>query len=372
MFGVAMKKRTFSLYLFCLFLVLKAYGLDDWTQKYPSSKPSERYGHSMAYIGGDKVLLFGPYPKEETWTYNLSTNTWTNKNPASNPSNRSSHDMAYIGNGQVLLFGGWDSNIGARVNETWIYDLSLNNWRQDTNTDQPSARDYHALSETSMNGSSYLVLFGGNDGSSDDETWTFGGGDYSLPVVLTSFTAAAGDHRVSLKWITESEIDNLGYNIHRSQTIDAGYIKINPSIIPGAGSTSEQHEYNFLDLDVFNGITYFYLLETVDYFGNSEFHDPVSATPVQDVLPLDIFLHQNYPNPLNPETKIAFDLPDVYQVRIDILNQRGQVVLELCNQKYTAGHHEVLFDGAGLASGIYLYQLQAGEFIDTRKFMLLR
>ena len=71
-----------------------------------------------------------------------------------------------------MLFGG--DYTGSQNDETWVYDLGTDSWAQDTNTTQPSARKDHALSETSMDGSSYLVLFGG----SDDETWTFGGGDY--------------------------------------------------------------------------------------------------------------------------------------------------------------------------------------------------
>jgi hypothetical protein len=154
-----------------------------WTQQSPSSKPSARERHAMQYIGGDQVLLFGgfysPTYYDDTWLYDLSAGTWTQQSPSLKPSARGDHAMAYLGGDQVLLFGGYESG-GTRDDETWAYDLSANTWTQDANTIQPSARSSHVVVAASADGSNYLLLFGGNDGSRDDETWTFGGGDFSL------------------------------------------------------------------------------------------------------------------------------------------------------------------------------------------------
>ena len=180
------------------------YDLSDntWTNKNPSTKPSGRLSHAMAYIGGDQALLFGGWGGggiifNDTWVYDLSDNTWTNKNPSTKPSVRYRHAMAYIGGDQALLFGGWDNS--QRFNDTWVYDLSDNTWTQDSNGEPewsyvPQWRYDHGLSETSMDGSTYLVLFGGNDvyansGLYNDETWTFGGGDYiTTPMSYSSST----------------------------------------------------------------------------------------------------------------------------------------------------------------------------------------
>jgi hypothetical protein len=90
-----------------------------WTQKSPVGgvKPSARTAY-MDYIGDDQVLLFGgwDYPgttyNDETWVYDLGDNTWILKSPSSKPSARRSHTMAYIGSDQVLLFGGYSTNGG--------------------------------------------------------------------------------------------------------------------------------------------------------------------------------------------------------------------------------------------------------------------
>lgn len=90
-------------------------------------------------------------------------------------------DMAYVCEDQVLLFSGSDWWM-VDSDETWVYDLSANTWSQDFNAVQPLGRYGHRLSETSMDGSSYLVLFGGVvDTIRVDETWTFGGGGIHWP-----------------------------------------------------------------------------------------------------------------------------------------------------------------------------------------------
>jgi len=100
--------------------------------------------------------------------------------------------------------------------------------------------------------------------------------------------------------------------------------------------------------------------------------NPSSVTePTQD-LPLQIVLHENYPNPFNPGTTINFELPRSSVVRLSVFDMLGREVSVLVNERKDAGLHEVRFDGSGLASGVYLYRLQAGTYIQTRKLLLLR
>ncbi len=91
--------------------------------------------------------------------------------------------------------------------------------------------------------------------------------DSSLPVSLTSFTATACDGKVILHWITESEIENLGFNIYRSTNSNVKFLIINDELIPGAGNSSQRHEYEYVDKGLTNGVTYRYKLEDVDYSG---------------------------------------------------------------------------------------------------------
>ncbi len=89
-------------------------------------------------------------------------------------------------------------------------------------------------------------------------------------------------------------------------------------------------------------------------------------------LPTSFKLGQNYPNPFNPTTEISFDLPATAQVRLEVFNVMGQRVSVLVDERLEAGSHTVTFDGDRLASGIYLYRIQAGSFTESRKMLLLK
>jgi hypothetical protein len=96
---------------------------------------------------------------------------------------------------------------------------------------------------------------------------------------LSSFAATSSEQKVILEWTTESEIDNAGFNLHRSESENGHYIKINTSIIPAQGSSTQGATYEFVDNDVQNRKTCFYKLEDIDLNGNSTMHGPVSAIP---------------------------------------------------------------------------------------------
>jgi photosystem II stability/assembly factor-like uncharacterized protein len=83
-------------------------------------------------------------------------------------------------------------------------------------------------------------------------------------------------------------------------------------------------------------------------------------------------LFQNYPNPFNPSTVISYQLPVSSFVTMKVYDLIGKEVATLVSGQQSAGPHEVLFDGARLASGVYFYRLQAGTFSDVKKFVLLK
>jgi len=83
-------------------------------------------------------------------------------------------------------------------------------------------------------------------------------------------------------------------------------------------------------------------------------------------------LSQNYPNPFNPSTQINYEIPTTSLVTLKIVNILGQVVATLVNEKQEAGSHPVTFDASKFASGVYFYQLTAGNFNATRKMVLMK
>ncbi|UCE25117.1 MAG: C10 family peptidase [Candidatus Zixiibacteriota bacterium] len=91
-----------------------------------------------------------------------------------------------------------------------------------------------------------------------------------------------------------------------------------------------------------------------------------------DELPRNFALYQNYPNPFNPATEIAFALPRAAQVRLDVFNVMGQRVTTLIDERRAAGYHSVIWNAVSSASGMYFFRIEAGDFSESRKMLLVK
>jgi len=131
-----------------------------------------------------------------------------------------------------------------------------------------------------------------------------------------------------------------------------------------------------------NGKTYEFISRSTDYVGNAEElrSEADTRTEVQlststepsSGIPNQFVLEQNYPNPFNPTTTIQFGLPETGNVSLEVFDMTGRRVATLVNESKTAGWHTVTFDASNLASGMYIYRIQSGEFITTRKLILVK
>ncbi len=186
-----------------------------------------------------------------------------------------------------------------------------------------------------------------------------------IPVELTSFTADVIDDAVVLNWSTATEINNQMFEIERrseeGQFFTIGYVE-------GYGTTTEPQEYSYMDNSVGTGI-YYYRLKQIDYDGSFEYSDIVE---VEVTAPIEFALHQNYPNPFNPSATINYQIPELSNVTLKVYDVLGNVIETLVNEEKQSGIYNVEFDATGLSSGIYLYRLQAGNFIESKKMLLLK
>jgi photosystem II stability/assembly factor-like uncharacterized protein len=98
----------------------------------------------------------------------------------------------------------------------------------------------------------------------------------------------------------------------------------------------------------------------------------ITAVEGSSEVPAKFILEQNYPNPFNPTTTIRYALPEKVHVTLTVFNTLGQRVATLVQGEVEAGFHEAVFDASGLASGVYLYRLTAGSFVETHKLVLAR
>ena len=187
-----------------------------------------------------------------------------------------------------------------------------------------------------------------------------------VSVELVSFTGVADKDKITLSWITATELNNYGFEILRFTQDDNSWESL--GFVPGFGTTTEPKTYSFVDEDVTIG-SYKYQLKQIDFDGSFEYSNIVEVTVG---IPTEYLLEQNFPNPFNPTTTIKYDLSDVSQVSVIIYDILGRKVKDLVNEKQDAGRYEIQFDASNLASGIYLYQIRAGSFVSTKKMILLR
>jgi len=97
-----------------------------------------------------------------------------------------------------------------------------------------------------------------------------------------------------------------------------------------------------------------------------------SVDPSESQILSKFKLYQNYPNPFNPTTKINYELPITNYVNLSIFNLLGEIVTTLVDEKQNAGYHQVEWDASGFPSGMYYYVLNAGEYRDVKKMVLIR
>ena len=205
--------------------------------------------------------------------------------------------------------------------------------------------------------------------------------DNSLPVELTSFELLeTRNDGITLQWVTESEINNLGFNLDRKTPITdwsqiASYVT-HPAL-QGQGSVSHQTIYTFTDNTVQENESYDYRLSDVDYDGNVEYHS-LQLMGVSSInIPEQFVLYPNYPNPFNPVTTIRYDLSKESFVDITVYDMLGNVVNNLVNTSESPGYKSVQWNatnsfGIQVPSGMYIYKIQAGKFRQTRKMVLLK
>ena len=95
-------------------------------------------------------------------------------------------------------------------------------------------------------------------------------------------------------------------------------------------------------------------------------YSPAAAVPTRFVL------EPNYPNPFNPTTVVRYQVPVASNVRLVVYDLLGRESAMLVNERKDPGSYSVVFIASGLASGVYLYRLQAGGFLETRKMILMK
>ena len=191
----------------------------------------------------------------------------------------------------------------------------------------------------------------------------------TVPVELASFSAEVNGNNVLLKWITATEINNQGFQVERqkAQKDRNDYWEI-IGFVNGNGTTSELQLYSYTDTEVLSG-NYQYRLKQIDYDGSFEYSKIIEA---EIGTPYYFFLSQNNPNPFNPSTQINYSIKKAGLVQLRVYDLLGKEIANLVNTNKEAGDYSVDFNAAQLPSGIYIYRMQSGDFVSSKKMILIK
>jgi hypothetical protein len=206
--------------------------------------------------------------------------------------------------------------------------------------------------------------------------------DNTLPVVLSAFCASVNSQKgINLMWSTQSETGLNGYYLLRATIADISQaIVISPLI--QATNTSQQQVYLFTDQDVYETAIYYYWLEAQDYNGNITCFGPRSIyfygahnnTPEYQLI---TGIRSIYPNPFNPSTTINYELSKAAEVKIEIYNNRGQLVRTFTLGPKDKGRYKLYWEGkdnnyCDCGCGIYFIRMQADKENYIQKVILLK
>jgi hypothetical protein len=199
--------------------------------------------------------------------------------------------------------------------------------------------------------------------------------EIALSAELATFDAVSREEDVELNWTTSSEdMDHSGFNVYRATgnaTDAAEFALISSELV-----ISQNSSYAFADANVEDDEVYTYMLTAVDTYGNEVEAGRLNVTfsPVKSLV---FALKANYPNPFNPSTTIAYNVPTTGHVSLKIYNAAGQLVKTLVDAKVDAGAHQIVWNGRNdrniaTASGVYFYVLEADNQSATRRMILLK
>jgi N-acetylneuraminic acid mutarotase len=308
-----------------------------WTEGTPPGPlPEIRYGVASCYdpVSGTQVNFAGFTFQgrfDDTWRYDPDTDTWSDVSPATSPLERCLHAGAYDAqNRHFYIYGGQN---GGALNDIWQFDLASEMWTEMAPSTVPLGRFFAVFEYDSNN--HRMTMFSGNRGTLglSNEVWVF---DLTVK-----------------QWIALSPTGTAP--VARDGAVGV-YVSSEDRMVIFGGSSGG-------------------LLN--DVWSLENLSDTATGIRGGGDTPLALALEPNHPNPFNPSTVIPFSVSEAGRVTLTVYDMRGRVVRTLVDRFQQPGADQVRWDGrndAGqpVASGVYLYRLQAGATVESRKMTLLK
>jgi len=330
----------------------------------------------LYFIGGGTTSITAG--TSDVYEYSPSTGVWTTKAPM--PAALSAHGAVCWGDSVIFVVGGPYSGAGTNLNVHY-YRPASNTWGTITNS-LPSGQGRRTFASGINNGNKIVITAGYNTAYLKS---TYVG---TIGADASQITWAAGlDAPIALSRPAGASYENYFYLVGgdtngtavKNDKVFVYNVTANEWVYTVTGNPNAVS-------NIFSGVTAHCINDTVRIFqpggyttvGTSNFvvlgcgPTIVGKGTITSNVPGAYSLSQNYPNPFNPSTKISFSLPKAGSVKLIVFDILGREVATLVNDYRTAGTHSVEFNALNLASGVYLYRIESGDFSDVKKMMLIK
>jgi hypothetical protein len=266
------------------------------------------------------------------------------------------------------------------------FSQTMNTILRSGNVDSVLIEDVQKITFSDASMSIHLVAGGTDSIPLDSIRKIFFDPNGTVPVVLSSMTAAYQGNGILLSWTTQTEQDNLGWNVLRSATSDGAFVPVNGSLVPGSGSTAMPHTYSFTDATAAGGM-YYYQLEQIDINGGKTYSWVVAvnsavAINYQDksavlVQATGTAKSRITPNPVGGPVNIEVQVEQKSKVTIGVYNAQGTGLVKMVQDgELVTGKHSIVWDGRNsdgqaVKTGTYLVKINNGTAVEIAKCMLI-
>jgi Secretion system C-terminal sorting domain/Cohesin domain len=205
-----------------------------------------------------------------------------------------------------------------------------------------------------------------SDNSGLQDICTDKGGNAVLPIELSSFTGKSVEEKIMLHWVTKTEVNNYGFELERALSNNKIWERV--GFVKGNGNSYSSKEYSFTDNNPSGGSNFIYRLKQIDNDGKFVYSDEIEI----EIIPTKYELFQNYPNPFNPITNFKFEIVNHGLVTLKVYDMLGNEITTIINKELDPGFYKFQWDASNFATGVYFYCLHAGDYINTKKLLLIK
>jgi len=341
--------------------------LDSWTQISTLNAPTGRIHHTAIWTG-DKMIVWGGSDSIslpiQGGIYDPETDTWTPTSTLNAPIGREWHTAIWTGD-KMIVWGGDTQNF-TPTNSGGIYDPVQNSWIETSIVDAPSSRFEHSAVWTGTE----MIIWGGVDNT---------GGIYD-PIThiwkSTSILNAPVSRYVHTAAWTGIKMFIWG-GISNNYLLNTGGIYDPISDSWQATSISNAPLHRVFHSSVWTGQKIIIWGGATDYGPTNRggiYTNPsiISVENLSGIIPDKFMLHQNFPNPFNPGTKIKFSLPKSSFVNLAVYDVLGREIVSLVKEELKAGYYNIEWNAGNYPSGVYFYTLRTDNFSETKKMILIK